>query len=90
VTARYPHASTRRRVSIALTALVAFSCTGCFYFDSRWLDAQDAKKRQLAHARPAALAVHDSKDGTTQVAVVRAYATRAYAAETVNASPRRR
>lgn len=62
---------------------VTFLLTGCLYFDSRWVDEQQEKKRAKARLRPAALETGKARADGTTTAVVRAYGTRAYAAETL-------
>jgi hypothetical protein len=68
----------------AVGTLVATSVCGCFFYDSRWAENAAEKKRAVARLHPAALGSDRPHAGLAHVALVRAYATRAYAAETVN------
>lgn len=65
----------------AVGALVAVGLPGCF---TAWGQREAEKKRAVARLHPAALGTDRPHTGLTRVALVRAYATRAYAAETVN------
>jgi hypothetical protein len=64
--------------------VVVAAVSGCVYYDSRWLQNAAEKKRAEARLHPAALGSDRPHTGLGRVALVRAYATRAYAAETIN------
>lgn len=68
---------------VAAAAAVAVLVTSCLY-DSQWVEHEAEKKRAAARLHPATLTAENGRAGATRVALVRAYATRAYAAETVN------
>jgi hypothetical protein len=68
----------------AWAAVVIAGASGCVYYDSRWLQNAEEKKRAEARLHPATLGSNRPHTGLGRIALVRAYATRAYAAETLN------
>jgi hypothetical protein len=67
-------------IAVALGAIV----TGCFSYDSRWFEHEAEKKRAAERLHPASLSAGPARAGERHSALVRAHATRAYAAETLN------
>jgi len=73
-----------RAVRAWFLASAGFVVAGCFYYDSRWGQSTAEQKRAVARLEPAALgSSHGGPDGE-RVLRVRAHATRAYAAETLD------
>lgn len=68
----------------AWSAVVVVGVSGCIYYDSRWLQNAEEKKHAQARLHPAALGSDRPRTGLGRIALVRAYATRAYVAETLN------
>jgi hypothetical protein len=58
--------------------------SACVAYDHRWLQAQQEKQRAAKRLEPAKLQRQGDGSGQRRKATVRAYATRAYAAETLN------
>jgi hypothetical protein len=70
-----------RRLS---SVLVAAQMVGCFYYDSTWGQKQAEEKRAAARLKPATLEHRAVPHDGMRLARVRAHATRAYAAETLD------
>jgi hypothetical protein len=63
---------------------VASSVASCIGYDSSYFQREAEKKRAAQRLRPSTLGGGRTRAGLGYVALVRAYATRAYAAETMN------
>lgn len=66
-----------------VACVAAAVLAGCIY-DSRWVENEAEKKRSAARLHPATLARQGAQPASVRVAPVRAHATRAYSAETLN------